>query len=190
MNGLDLALIAIVGLSTVFAFVRGAVREVIALATWVVALVVAIACAGPAARMIAWPGPTPFAKQVLAFAGILIVVMIAGAVVAWLLSGVVRAIGLGFVDRLLGAAFGAARGVVLLLVFALIAGVTALPGRDWWQNATLGRPLAEAALSLRPYLPRAWAERLHFGAAGTGSACRGGRTAVALAGEHGSCVES
>ena len=98
-----------------------------------------------------------------------------------MLSRVIKMIGLGFVDRILGAVFGVARGVLVIVVFALVAGVTALPKRDWWQNSALGQPLAEIALALKPYLPRAWAERLDFTAAGTLSA---------RLGEYCTCVES
>ena len=41
MNGFDIALIAVVALSTLFAFARGVVRELIALATWVIGIVAA-----------------------------------------------------------------------------------------------------------------------------------------------------
>jgi membrane protein required for colicin V production len=102
----------------------------------------------------------------------------------------VRAVGLGFVDRLLGAAFGVARGLVAVVAFALIAGVTSLPKHEWWQNSILGRPLATAALALQPYLPRAWARRLDFSPAGTVSACAGASLVDARVGEHESCVGS
>ncbi len=190
MNGFDLALIVVVALSTLFAFVRGVVRELIALATWVVAFVLAIHYAGPVAGWFTGLDVTPVAKHVLAFALVLIAVLLAGALVATLLSGVVRAIGLGFVDRLLGAAFGLARGLVVVVVFALIAGVTALPRHDWWQNSLFGGPLALAALSVKPYLPRAWAERLDFSPARTTSARAGARSAGAALGESSSCAES
>ena len=181
MNGFDLALVAVVALSALFAFVRGIIREVIALATWIVGVVAAIAYAGSLAGIFASLDISPVAKQALAFVAILLAVMIVGAIVARTLAGVVRAIGLGFVDRMLGAAFGVARGLIVVVAFALIAGVTTLPKQDWWQNSALGRPLGEAALSLKPYLPQAWAERLDFSAAGVFSAGLG---------EHRPCAES
>ena len=176
MNAFDLALVAVVLLSALFAFVRGIVREVIALATWIAGFVAAIAYAGPLAGVFAWLDLSPVAKHVLAFTLILLMVLIVGALFARTLSNVIRAIGLGFVDRFLGALFGVARGLLVVVVFALVAGVTALPKHDWWQNSALGRPLAEAALSLKPYLPRAWADRLDFSAAGILSAGHGDRS--------------
>ncbi|HVN34892.1 MAG TPA: CvpA family protein [Casimicrobiaceae bacterium] len=170
MNAFDLTLIAIVALSTLFAFARGVVREVMALATWVVGLVAAFAYAAALAALFTRLDISVAARHVLAFALILIAVLVAGAILARALSGAVKAIGLGFVDRLLGAVFGVARGVAVVVLFALVAGLTALPKEDWWQNSMLGRSLAEAALGLKPYLPRAWAERLDFSAPGTMSA--------------------
>ena len=181
MNGFDLGILAVVALSTLFAFARGVIREMIALATWITGFVLAIDFSGPLADVWSRLDVSPVAKHLLAFAMILLAVMVAGALVARMLSRVVRAIGLGFVDRLLGALFGLARGILVIVVFALAAGMTALPKRDWWQNSTLGRPLAEIAMSLKPYLPRAWAERLDFSAAATLSA---------LLGEYYPCVES
>lgn len=190
MNGFDVAVVAVVALSTLFAFARGVVRELIALATWVAAFVLAIGYAEPVARAFAWLDVTPMAKHVLAFALILIAVVLFGALVSRLLSGAVRAVGLGFVDRLLGAAFGLARGLLIVVVFALVAGVTALPARDWWQNSTFGRSLGIAALALKPWLPLAWAERLDFSAARATSAHPGVRSTGMVLGEHSSCAES
>jgi membrane protein required for colicin V production len=181
MNGFDIALIAVVALSTLFGLARGVIRELIALATWVVGFVVAIGFSGPLADQFPWLDVAPVLKQAFAFGLILIAVMIVGAIALRMLTGVVRAIGLGFTDRMLGAVFGVGRGLVAVVAFALIAGATTLPKHDWWQNSALGEPLAHAALAVKPYLPRAWAERLDFSAAGIFSA---------RLGEHRSCAES
>jgi membrane protein required for colicin V production len=75
---------------------------------------------------------------------------------------VIRKSGLGFVDRFLGGIFGAARGMVVVLAFVLIAGLTALPRQDWWQNAALAPALAAAAMAASPWLPEAWAQKLDY----------------------------
>ena len=181
MNGFDLAVIAVVALSALFAFARGIVREMLALATWVLGFVLAITYSGSIAGLFSWVRIAPVGQQALAFVLILVLTMIAGAIVARSLSGVIRAIGLGFMDRLLGAIFGVARGLIVIVIFALIAGVTTLPKQDWWQNSTFGPPLADAALALKPYLPKAWADRLDFSPPGHASAARG---------DHRSCAES
>jgi membrane protein required for colicin V production len=170
MTGFDIAIVAVIALSALFAFVRGIVREMLALATWVLGFVLAIAYSGSISGIFSWVDIAPVGRQALAFLLILIVVTIAGAILARSLAGMIRAIGLGFMDRMLGAIFGVARGLIVVVVFALIAGVTTLPKQDWWQNSTFGPPLADAALALKPYLPKAWADRLDFSPPGRTSA--------------------
>ena len=176
MTGLDIAVGAIVALSTLFAFARGVVRELIAIASWIVGVVAAFTFGREVAEILPGMDASPVARQVLAFALIFVVVLIVGALIAFLLAKLVRAVGLGFVDRFLGAVFGLARGALVVLILVLLAGLTTLPQQDWWQNATLAPTLADAALSLRPWLPPAWADRLDYSAGGK-PARRGGVSA-------------
>jgi membrane protein required for colicin V production len=129
----------------------------------VIAALAAIHFSAPIGMMLPDFGGNPAARYVTAFALIAIVVLIVGALAGWVLSRLVRAIGLGFLDRLLGAVVGLARGVLIVVLGVLIAGLTSLPRQDWWQNAFFAPPLVAAALSLRPWLPLAWAERLDYG---------------------------
>jgi len=47
MNGFDLLVIAIVAASAILAFLRGIVKELLALASWVIGLIGALVFAGP-----------------------------------------------------------------------------------------------------------------------------------------------
>ncbi|HZP88623.1 MAG TPA: CvpA family protein [Burkholderiales bacterium] len=162
MTLLDLVIVAIVVLSALFALSRGLIREVIALASWIVALVAAFAYAGPLASQFDMAKTSPVLTPVLAFGAIFIGVLIVGAVIAAMLSGAVRAIGLGWLDRLLGAAFGVVRGAVIVVIAVLLAGLTTLPQTQWWQNSALAPPFVAAASEFRDWLPPAWAGRLDF----------------------------
>ena len=190
MTGFDFAVIAVVALSTLLAFLRGVVRELIALASWVAAAVLALAFGDTVATMLPGLDASPAARQVLGYALVFIGVLVAGAAVAYLLSRLIRAAGLGFLDRFLGACFGLARGVALVVLFVLVAGLTALPRYEWWQNASLAPTLVTAALALRPWLPAAWAGRLDYSRAGRKSARPGAAAAAALTGEPERCAES
>ena len=190
MTVLDLFVLAMVALSVLFAYFRGMVREVVALAAWIAGLVAAFRYMEPVATIFSGLELAPAVRHVLAFALIVIVFLIAGALVAALLRGAVHAIGLGFVDRFLGALFGLARGALLAVLFALVAGLTALPQRDWWQNSLLGPTLADSALSLRAYLPDEWAARLDFSATGRKRSPGTGASARAPGEEADPCAES
>jgi membrane protein required for colicin V production len=162
MTALDFAVLAILALSTLFAFIRGVVRELVAIASWIAGVIAALTLGEQVATMLPVLESSPLARQVLAFALVFVGVLVLGTLIAFVLSKLVHAVGLGFIDRLLGAVFGLVRGVVAVLLLVLVAGLTKLPQQDWWQNATLGPALVDAALSIRPWLPPAWAERLDY----------------------------
>jgi membrane protein required for colicin V production len=163
MTAFDFIVVGVVAVSTLLGFVRGFMRVVVSLAAWVVAALAAIHFSSPLARLLPEFSANPEVRYIAAFALIAIVVLIIGALVGFALARLVRAIGLGFLDRLLGAVVGLARGALIVVIGVLIAGLTSLPRQDWWQNAMLAPPLVAAALSLRPWLPLAWAERLDYG---------------------------
>ena len=163
MTTFDLIVMGIIGISAILAFVHGFVRVVGSLLAWVVALLLAVKFSGTLGAMLPEIGNAPALRYIAAFALILVTVLIGGALIGLLLSKLVHAAGLGFIDRMLGALVGIARGMVIVVLLVLLAGLTALPQQAWWQEAVLGPPLTVAALSLRTWLPKPWAERLDYG---------------------------
>jgi membrane protein required for colicin V production len=163
MTAFDLIAVGIVGLSTVAAFLRGFVRVAASLAAWVLGFLAALRFSGGLGAMLPNFGESPTTRYVVAFVVILLVVLVVGALVGFVASRLLRAIGLGFLDRFLGAVFGLARGLVIVVFLVLLAGLTKLPTKDWWQNAALSPIFTTAAMSLRPWLPKPWAERLDYG---------------------------
>jgi membrane protein required for colicin V production len=162
MTAFDFVVIGIIGLSTVFAFARGFVRVVISLVAWVIALVAAFQYADVLAAWLPALGAGSRVRYIAAFLLIVAAVVLVGALLGWLLARLVRAVGLGFVDRALGGVLGLARGLLIVVIGVLIAGLTTLPQQDWWRRAMFAPALVDAALSLRPWLPQAWAEQLAF----------------------------
>jgi len=162
MTWLDYALIAVVGLSALVGIWRGLVREVFALAGWIAAIAVAMLFAGEAAKLIPSSFATPLARTVIAFALLFIVILMTVSIAGLLFTKAVRAVGLGLADRTLGGVFGFARGALILLVFVLAAGLTAVPKESFWREAKLALPLETAAIAVKPYLPPALADKVRY----------------------------
>lgn len=163
MTAFDFAVIVIVGLSTVFAFWQGLVRMIASLAAWVIGIVAAIRMSSVVGSLLPDFGESGAVRYAIAFVLILSIVLLVGALVGLLVSRLAHAVGLGFADRLLGAIAGIARGILVALLLVLVAGVTALPRTDWWQNALWSPAFVAGALSLRPWLPKLWADNLDYG---------------------------
>jgi membrane protein required for colicin V production len=88
-----------------------------------------------------------------AFVLILMAGLLLFALAALGMSRLLRKSGLSATDRALGAFFGLARGVVILVVLTLLAGLTALPREPAWRDAVLSPPLEALGLWVRVYLP-------------------------------------
>jgi len=162
MTLFDIAVITIVGLSVLLSVIRGLVREVLALAAWVVAFLAANVLAG---AVVPWM-PQSFENEELrllaAFVCVFIATLLAMSVLALLASKLVKSAGLGLEDRLLGAAFGLARGMLVVMILVLLAGLTALPRQAVWRNAVLSDPLEELAVTTRAWLPAELAQRITY----------------------------
>lgn len=162
MTLFDYAVILAIAISVLFGAWRGVVGEVLALAAWVVAFFVARAEASQVAQwligQIAEPGIRLAAAYVTIFIAVLLLFSIARKVISMLLS----AVGLGLLDRLLGAFFGIFRGVLVVLFAVMVAGMTPLPRSAWWQESVLAPPLETAVLAARPWLPAEAVKRIRF----------------------------
>src|SRR5260221_5906789 len=149
MNALDYAIIAVLLISILVGILRGAVRELLNMGGWVLAFLLAHAFADDLASWLAdWAGD-PVLRMVMAWAAIFLLVLIIVALIASLASELMRKLGLGGLNRSLGALAGLARGLVLLIVLALGAGLTKMPQSVLWRQAALTPWLEVAALYSR-----------------------------------------
>lgn len=162
MTALDWALLGVAGVSIGWGLWRGLVREVISLAGWVIAFLAANLFAGPLGEALPRSIPGPELRVLVAFVAIFIAGLVVSTLFALALSKLAKAAGLGGLDRTLGALFGLGRALLLVLAFALLAGLTVLPRNPIWKVSASGRYLAQAALALKPSLPPAFAERLRY----------------------------
>jgi len=162
MTLFDLAVIAIIGLSVLLSVIRGLVREVLALAAWVVAFFAANVLAGTIAPWMPEALPTEEIRLLAGFLCVFLSVLIAMSVLAILASKLVKSAGLGLEDRLLGVVFGLARGLLVVMILVLLAGLTSLPRQAVWRNAVLSSPLEAFAGIIKGWLPLELAQRITY----------------------------
>jgi membrane protein required for colicin V production len=162
MTWLDYAVIGVFAASLVVGAWRGLVREVISILGWVIAFLAANLLAGPLGPEMPQAIPSPELKVAAAYVAVFVGSLMVTALVGLLLSKMVKAVGLGGVDRMLGALFGAARGLLIVLAAALLAGLTGAPRQAFWRDSVSAPLLVQAAQTLRPLLPQTFAERLRY----------------------------
>jgi membrane protein required for colicin V production len=132
----DWVLIALLVYSTVRAFLSGFLLEVFSLVGLVAGVLLASwYCKTVAVWLSRWITSFPTA-QIVAFLLIALGVMILSGLAGRLLRSSASAIGLGFFDRLLGAAFGLVRGCLLGVALMMVLAAFG-PRSDWIANSQL-----------------------------------------------------
>lgn len=162
MTLFDYAVLAIIGCSVLLSVVRGLVRELLALAGWVVAFVVANLFSGTVSEWLPDALGNPSVRVLAAFVLLFVATLIAMSLIALAAKGLVHGAGLSAEDRILGAFFGFARGLLVVMVLVLLAGLTNLPREPVWNNAMLSAPLEALAVFLKPWLPRYLSQRITY----------------------------
>ncbi|MGA7981993.1 MAG: CvpA family protein [Chromatiaceae bacterium] len=153
MTWVDYVIIGIIALSALIGLARGLIREVVSLVVWVAAIYIAWTHYRSVADQLAQWISTPAVRMAAGFLILAFTVLIAGALLGYLLSTLVEKTGLTGTDRLLGAVFGAGRGVVLVAMLVFLGALTPLQQDSWWkQSALVGRfqVLAERILGRIP----------------------------------------
>lgn len=140
----------------------GAIREAASLAGWVIAFYVAThfgdAVAPWLPRSMTEGTAGAIILFLMMFIGTRILVWLAGRMV----RGMVSAVGLSSLDRLLGAAFGFCKGMVIAVALVLVAGLTDLPQKPFWQDAMFSPVMVALAKQTMPFLPDYLARQIHF----------------------------
>jgi membrane protein required for colicin V production len=158
----DYFLLAIITISALLSLWRGFVKEALSLTTWVLALWVAILFFEKLGNWLTRWIDTPSISDVVAFAALFISTVLLGGLVNFLAGQLVAKTGLTATDRALGMVFGIARGMVIVAVLVLLAGLTALPQDPWWSESLLLVHFKDMALWLRSFLPPDVAENIHY----------------------------
>jgi membrane protein required for colicin V production len=149
----DYAILAAVLVSVLVGALRGFIKEVFSLLVWALAFLVAYRYAGDIAELMESHVALPSARITMGFVGLFIAVLLIGGLATYLVGRLVETTGLSGTDRLLGGAFGAARGLAIVVVMLLAAGFTPLPADPWWKDSALIQrllPLLQWSADLLP----------------------------------------
>jgi len=164
MNSFDLIILAIMLVFTAIGAWRGLVREVITVLTWVLSCLLAWLFAGTFSGIFKGMVDDPALRQLLAFVLIFIVVFVLGIVASWFIhKHLPGKRGFRIANIALGGVIGAARGAVIVIAVFLVAGLTSIPQRPWWRDASFTPYFERAAVYVAGYMPNDIARYVRYG---------------------------
>lgn len=136
-NWVDALILAVILISSLISLSRGFVKEALSLVTWIVAGAIAWMFGGSLAHHFQPYIDTPSVRVIAACGLLFLVTLLVGALVNYLLTQLIRATGLTGTDRLLGMVFGAARGLLLVVILVGLLSLAPVQHDIWWKQSTL-----------------------------------------------------
>ncbi len=162
MTGVDIIIFVVIVVSGIISWIRGFLREAIALTAWLTAMSVTFLYANKFSLLLPESVGGKTAKTIVSavvlFFGVLIIGWIAGALVKKLLS----TMKMSNVDRAIGFVFGVIRGSVIVTVVVLLLNLTAIPQELWWEESKLLPKFQELAVLIHERLPPDLADHFKF----------------------------
>ena len=142
MNWLDITLLVILIVSVAEGVAKGFTRQIVGLVALLLGILLGIWFYGTAGSFLLPYVSKPAVAKLLGFLLGFVIVQILGGIAGWGLAKAMKATGLGWLDRALGAGFGALKAALVGVV--LVMAITAFPFK----------PLPEAIANSRvaPYL--------------------------------------
>lgn len=162
MIWIDFAIIGLVFISLVIGLLRGFVKEAFSLVTWILAIWVGLSFSREFSRFLEQSISYPSARIAASFAILFVMTLVLGGMISFLLGVLVNKTGLTGTDRFIGMIFGVFRGMVVVSIIIMLAGLTPLPEDPWWKESKLIPPFQTLAIWLRDHVPSGVAGYINY----------------------------
>lgn len=162
MTLFDYLILFVLLCSIVISTMRGLIKEVLSLVSWVVSFVVANAYGATVANWMPEFLPGQMLRLIVAFGALFIGVRLLMALLMRAVDTLIKASGLSLADRGLGGLFGLARGCVIVMAGVLLCGMTSIPRQAFWTDALLSPMAVTAAQTIMPFLPGSVTQHVRF----------------------------
>ncbi len=137
LNIIDWAIIGIVIFSVAISLFRGFTVELLSVLIWIIALMASISLVEAVEPVLRQWIDVESVRYLIAFSSVFIIILLVGKLLALVLKKLLYSTGLSFLDRVLGMAFGAVRGVIVVLGLVLLAQKIGLDQEALWQTSVL-----------------------------------------------------
>ena len=156
MNWFDLAIIGVVLIFAIIGIIRGFIKEVLSLTSWILSFWVAFTFAESVSYVLEPYIETPILRVVAAFAALFVCSLLLLTIISFLLHKMLSVSGIKGTDRALGGLFGGLKGLVIIAALMLFAQETVLPKEKWWQASLLAAHFQPLVLVIKTVLPVGW----------------------------------
>ena len=158
MQAADITILVILAIPALVGVIYGFLNIVFSLFAWVLASGIAIKATPFFSPMLETYVDTPLFRTVLAFAGLFILSLMIFSALGYFIVKLLGRAGLTAADRILGLLFGFGLGIAIVGAVIFLAGFTAFPKEQWWDDSRLIAPSEKASVWGHQYLPESMAK--------------------------------
>ncbi|MCK5830460.1 MAG: CvpA family protein [Methylococcales bacterium] len=162
MIWIDYTIIGLIFISSVIGLLRGFIKEAFSLVIWVAAAWVALTFSKEFSVFLVNIISVPSVRVSVAFGCLFLITLVVGALISYLLSELVKKTGLTGSDRFAGMVFGITRGLIVVSIAVMMAGLTPLPEDLWWKESILIPPFQLLAVWFRDHIPSGLTDYVNF----------------------------
>ena len=137
MSGLDILLVVIVAVSVGVGLMRGLIREAMSIISWVLAFWFGLSYADRAVPLVAKYIPGVALQSGIAFVVVFVASLFLFSIISYLLYKVLAVKAIQGPDRLLGAAFGVLRAILLIAILIIVSRGINLNRSEFWLASNL-----------------------------------------------------
>lgn len=153
LTAVDFVLLGVIAFSSLISILRGFIKEMVSLLTWVAAFVIGMLYASRLAPLLPAAIDMPSVRLAIAFLILFLLTLLVGGMLNVVLGLLVKKTGLSGSDRSIGVVFGLARGVFLVCALILLGSLTPMPQDPWWKESAVIQNLSPIAQWMRDLLP-------------------------------------
>lgn len=153
-NYADVFIVCVILISMLISIRHGFVQESISLGSLLLAFIVAMTYTDRAAEQLLMPRiENEQVAHVIAGVGLFVATVLSGAAVNYIVSSFFKRGPLRSADRMLGAMFGMARGLLIIMVLIIGLAMTDTPSERWWSASQLISRIQPASAWLVQQMP-------------------------------------
>ncbi len=159
LNYVDIVLVAIIGISTIVAFFRGLITEVLSLIVWIGAFWGASQFA-PQLSLYLEPHVEEPIRSLLSFCGTFLGCLFLGGMINLCITFILRRLKISAPDRFLGLIFGFVRGVFIASLIVIIVKVTPLQHHPLWVEAKTPASVEGIVSLMKTWIPKEFLQKM------------------------------
>jgi membrane protein required for colicin V production len=162
MNWADVSIITLIFLSAMISFFYGFIEELFSLLYWSFSFIISLIFLNEMTELLTTVISFMDLRVGVAF---IILFFVSFIIFKWISYLIINSIGptpLATSERMVGVFFGLIRGLIIVILLILLAGLTQLPTKPWWQGSLLISYVEPIVIYLRSQLPLNIATEFNF----------------------------